>query len=63
MANDINWGKIYCEMTTNEGWGQSIQWSANAVNDISAPLCWEPVRADNTYLTADSTLYTADNLT
>ena len=63
MANNVNWGKVYCEMVENDAWGVAIQWSANAVNDLSAPTCWEPVRADSTLYTADSTLIFADNLT
>jgi hypothetical protein len=55
MANNINWGKVYCEMLTNEGWGQDADYSANAVNDLSAPTCWDAFR-----LTADTTLYRAD---
>jgi len=50
-------------MTENDAWGVAIQWSANAVNDLSAPTCWEPKRADSTLYTADSTLIFADNLT
>jgi hypothetical protein len=63
MANNINWGKVYCEMTDNDAWGVAIQWSTNAINDLSAPLCWEPKRADSTLYTADSTIIFADNLT
>jgi len=63
MANNINWGKVYCEMTDNDAWGVAIQWSTNAINDLSAPICWEPKRADSTLYTADSTIIFADNLT
>ena len=55
MANNINWGKVYCEMLTNNSWGADIRWSTNAVNDLSAPLCWDAFK-----LTADLTIYTAD---
>tara|TARA_R110000822_G_scaffold200288_1_gene337839 strand:- start:71 stop:238 length:168 start_codon:yes stop_codon:yes gene_type:complete len=45
-------------MLTNEGWGQDYGWSANAVNDLSAPTCWGTGFLP---LTADTTLYRADN--
>lgn len=71
MANQINWGKVYCEMITNKGWGQDTQWSTFSVNDISAPTCWSgvtpvtPFTADLVSyfggdLTADTTQFTAD---
>jgi len=61
MANQINWGKIYCEMITNESWGQNTQWSTFAVNDISAPTCWGTVPV--TPFTADMVSYFGGNLT
>ena len=70
MANQINWGKIYCEMIDNSAWGQDEQWSTYAINDISAPTCWglvpvTPFTADlisyfGGNLTADTTQFTAD---
>ena len=64
MANNINWGKVYCEMLTNEGWGQDAAYSANAVNDLSAPTCWGgvflPFTSDTTLYRADTTILTAD---
>jgi len=63
MANTINWGKIYCSTLTNGAFGD-YGWSANAINDISAPTCWGtgflPLTADTTIYTADSNLITAD---
>tara|TARA_R110000796_G_scaffold85414_1_gene185363 strand:+ start:2280 stop:2483 length:204 start_codon:yes stop_codon:yes gene_type:complete len=63
MANNINWGEVYCDILTNNAFGDS-DWSANAINDISAPTCWAggvlPFTADTTLYTADTTLYTAD---
>ena len=58
MANNINWGKIYCDMATNDSWGADTYWSTNAINDIASPTCWDTFR-----LTADSTLFTADSTT
>ena len=70
MANQINWGKIYCEMIDNSAWGQDEQWSTYAINDISAPTCWglvpvTPFTADmisyfGGNLTADTTQFTSD---
>lgn len=70
MANQINWGKTYCEIQTNEGFGVAEQWSTYAINDISAPTCWglvpvTPFTADlisyfGGNLTADTTQFTAD---
>ena len=63
MANNINWGKIYCEMLTNNAFGDSY-WSVNAINDKSAPSCWGggflPLTADTTLFTADNNTLTAD---
>jgi len=42
-------------MLTNNSWGADVRWSTNAVNDLSAPLCWDAFK-----LTADLTIYTAD---
>jgi len=58
MANNINWGKIYC--TTNFG---DTPNTTDAIPDFSAPTCWASLlglTADNTNIRADSTLYTAD---
>lgn len=61
MANQINWGKIYCEMIDNSAWGQDEQWSTYAINDISAPTCWGLVPV--TPFTADMISYFGGNLT
>ena len=59
MANNINWGKIYC--TTNFG---DTPNTTDAIPSFSAPTCWaEDVlefSADNTAILASTTLYTAD---
>lgn len=62
MANQINWGKIYCEMETDQSWGEDTLWSTNFVPDFSAPTCWTTfaLTADTTSFRADTTLYTAD---
>ena len=56
MANNINWGKVYCDMATNDSWGADTYWSTNAVPDISAPTCW-----DTFALTADTDKFYAAN--
>ena len=60
MANNINWGKVYCDMATNDSWGSDTLWSTNYVPDFSAPTCWDTFR-----LSTDTTLFTTDttNLT
>ena len=63
MANNINWGKVYCDMLTNSAWGADTTWSTKYVPDFSAPTCWsvtDPFSADSTLFTADMTQYTAD---
>ena len=63
MANNINWGKIYCEMETNSAWGVDEVYTTNFIPDFSAPTCWtlvDPFSADSTLYTADTTLFTAD---
>ena len=67
MANNINWGKVYCEMITNVSFGSDTAYSTNAILDISAPSCWAtfPLTADLTQISgipflADTTLYKAD---
>lgn len=67
MANNINWGKICCEMITNSGFGSDTAYSTTSIPDISAPSCWGtfPLTADLTQisgvaLTADTTIYRAD---
>jgi hypothetical protein len=71
MANSIDWGKTYCEIHDNDGFGDE-QWSTFYIPDISAPDCWGLVpvtpftadiisyfggelRADNTTFKADKT--------
>lgn len=62
MANTINFGKVYCEMFTNNSWGADVQYTTNAVNDIGAPTCWDvfAITADSINFTSDSTVLTAD---
>lgn len=70
MANTINWGKIYCDMETNDGWGLDEQYTTYFIPDFSAPECWglvpvTPFTADMVsyfggVLTADTTQFTAD---
>jgi hypothetical protein len=68
MANQINWGKVYCDMEINDAFGVDEQWSTYAINDLSAPTCWSlvtPFTADmisyfGGILTADTTHFTAD---
>ena len=69
MANNINWGAIYCEMITNEGFGSDTAFSTNFIPDVSAPSCWGtfelrasltqisgiPFRADTINYRADAT--------
>ncbi len=62
MANSINWGKVYCEMITNKGWGLDTQWSTFSVNDLSAPTCWSGV-SPVTPFTADLISYFGGNIT
>jgi len=62
MANSINWGKVYCEMETNNAFGQDTLWSTYFIPDFSAPTCWTTfaLTADSTSFKADTILYTAD---
>lgn len=58
MANNINWGKIYC--TTN--WGDTVT-TTTAIPDFSAPACWASllgISTDDTNIRVDSNLFTAD---
>jgi len=61
MANQINWGKVYCDMETNDAFGVDKQWSTFAINDLSAPTCWGLVPV--TPFTADLISYFGGNLT
>ncbi len=56
MANNINWGKVYCDMVTNSAWGTDTSFTTEFIPDFSAPTCWTLIPA----FTADTTLYTAD---
>jgi hypothetical protein len=57
MANNINWGKIYCDMLTNEGWGADADFTVGtSIPDFSAPTCWTLVDA----FTVDTTAYRTD---
>lgn len=67
MANNIDWGKIYCDMVTNKGFGLDADFTVGlSIDDASAPSCWGATglipafTADSTQHRADSTLYTAD---
>ena len=62
MSNNIDWGKIYCQMDLDGAFGTDTFWSTNAINDISSPTCWLtfPFTADTTLYTSDTTLLTAD---
>tara|TARA_Y100000114_G_C11743356_1_gene320243 strand:- start:615 stop:815 length:201 start_codon:yes stop_codon:yes gene_type:complete len=62
MANTVNWGKVYCNMVTNNSWGVDIAYTTNAINDLSTPTCWTTftISADSTEFTADTTTITAD---
>jgi hypothetical protein len=67
MANTIDWGKIYCNMIDNTGWGADTAWSTNFVPDFSAPSCWgtfaltaDLTNISGTPLTADTIDYNAD---
>lgn len=63
MANNINWGKVYCEMEVNSSWGADEDWSTNYIPDFSAPTCWTLVDAftvDTTAYRTDTTLYRTD---
>jgi hypothetical protein len=60
MANQINWGKIYCDMQTNESFGDE-QWATFAIPDISAPECWSLIPV--TPFTTDMISYFGGNLT
>lgn len=62
MANSINWGKAYCEMITNKGWGQDTQWSTFAIYDPGAPACWSGVNPVTPF-TADLISWFGGNLT
>jgi len=61
MANSIDWGKTYCKIYDNSGWGEDTDWSTFAVSDISAPLCWGVVPV--TPFTADLISYFGGNIT
>ena len=41
MANSINWGKIYCEMITNGGFGVDVASTTRSIYDPAAPTCWD----------------------
>ena len=62
MANNIDWGSVYCEMEQDGSFGADTLWSTNAINDIASPTCWVTfaLRADSTLFTSDSTTLTAD---
>lgn len=62
MANTVDWGKIYCNMVTNNSWGVDVAYTTQAINDLSTPTCWTTftISADTTDFTCDTTALTAD---
>tara|TARA_R110000803_G_scaffold51477_4_gene106383 strand:+ start:536 stop:751 length:216 start_codon:yes stop_codon:yes gene_type:complete len=67
MANNINWGAVYCQMITDGGFGSDTAYSTMAIPDISAPACWGtfPLTVDLTNIsgtpfTSDTTTYRTD---
>jgi len=56
MANNINWGKVYCDMVTNSSWGVDYEYTTKFIPDFSAPTCWTIVDA----FTVDTTAYKTD---
>lgn len=61
MANQINWGKIYCDMETNSAFGADEQYTTFFIPDFSAPTCWGLVPV--TPFTADMVSYFGGNIT
>jgi len=61
MANQINWGKIYCDMETNSAFGADEQYTTYFIPDFSAPTCWGLVPV--TPFTADMVSYFGGNIT
>ena len=67
MSNNINWGKVYCAMITDSGFGSDTAYTTNLIPDFSAPSCWAtfPLTADLTQISgspflADTNKFTAD---
>tara|TARA_R110002012_G_scaffold321773_1_gene551298 strand:+ start:17667 stop:17882 length:216 start_codon:yes stop_codon:yes gene_type:complete len=67
MANNINWGKVYCAMITYGSFGVDLPYTTRDISDISAPACWNTfqITADRTTISgaafkADTTNYKAD---
>lgn len=67
MANSIDWGKIYCEMITNKGFGLDDDYTVGlSIHDGSAPVCWADsglipaLSVDTNTIKVDSTLFNAD---
>ena len=62
MANNINWGSIYCEMEQDSAFGADTLWSTNAINDIASPACWLTfkITTDTSYFTTDTSQLTTD---
>ena len=62
MANNINWGSVYCEMEQDSSFGADTLWSTNAINDIASPTCWVTfkISTDSTTYTTDTTYLTTD---
>ena len=61
MANSIDWGKIYCDMETNDTFGVDEQYTTYFIPDFSAPTCWGLVPV--TPFTADMVSYFGGNIT
>jgi len=62
MANNINWGSVYCDMEQDGSFGADTFWSTNAINDIASPTCWVTFRisADTDKFFAANKIITAD---
>jgi len=56
MANQINWGKIYCDMETNDGWGLDEQYTLVPVTPFTADM----ISYFGGNLTADNAVFKAD---
>lgn len=57
MGNTIQWGKIYCDMLTNQSWGVDEQYTTFAILDPAAPECWSVSTDPTTPFTADLISY------
>ena len=62
MANNINWGAIYCNMITDEGFGSDTAFSTNFIPDISAPSCWDTFELRTDLTNISGTAFRADTI-